>query len=375
MKILYGFGAAPLVAQEKTQRLRIDARARYKYNPLLCLSENEFKRRYRISKRRFNRLCAELKRLTSLRSSRRVSLELKVLTSLSFFATGSYQRPIGAGHNVCQKKCSDYIREVTDALIDKNIIDKYIQFPTSLEARQTLSQRFYRAYGIPGVIGCIDCTHIKIVVPRKEEEHWFYSRKHCHSLNVQMICDDKCRILNVNPKFGGCNHDSFVWENSEVNDYLQALHRDGERVWLLGDSGYPQRPWLMTPFHDATSGSPEAKYNYYHMQARVLIENTFSRLKNRWRCLLKDRVLHYRPLKCAKIVLACSVLHNFAIDEDLQDIGKLNFYGFLAFIMLLLSKKTLHQKNYKLATGSGGTRTRDLWLSGPLLLPTELPRP
>ncbi|RVE42627.1 hypothetical protein evm_012713 [Chilo suppressalis] len=46
----------------------------------------------------------------------------------------------------------------------------------------------------------------------------------------------------------GASHDAFVWENSHFNNYLQTLHRSGESVWLLGDSGYPQRPWLMTPY-------------------------------------------------------------------------------------------------------------------------------
>lgn len=69
----------------------------------------------------------------------------------------------------------------------------------------------------------------------------------------------------------------------------------------------------MTPILGATSGTPEAEYNEKHLKARVVIENTFGRLKNRWRCLNKDRVLHYKPLKCARIIQACCVLHNMAI--------------------------------------------------------------
>lgn len=71
---------------------------------------------------------------------------------------------------------------------------------------------------------------------------------------------------------------------------------------ISGDSGYPLRPWLMTPFLDADAGSPEGMYNQKHIRARVTIENTFGRLKNRWRCLCKDRVLHYKPTKCAQII-------------------------------------------------------------------------
>lgn len=114
-------------------------------------------------------------------------------------------------------------------------MNKYIKFPESSAARQVISQRFYIKYGIPGVIGCIDGSHFKIVVPPREEEHLYYSRKHCHSLNVQMVCDDEYHILSVNPKFGGANHDAFIWENSNLNMYVQNLHQNGEMVWLLGE--------------------------------------------------------------------------------------------------------------------------------------------
>ena len=69
----------------------------------------------------------------------------------------------------------------------------------------------------------------------------------------------------------------------------------------------------MTPIPNTTPGSAEANYNEKHMKARVVIENTFGRVKNRWRCVNKDRVLHYKPLKCARIIQACCVLHNIGI--------------------------------------------------------------
>ncbi|RVE44239.1 hypothetical protein evm_011138 [Chilo suppressalis] len=194
-----------------------------------------------------------------------------------------------------------------------------IKFPTTRQERDTIKQSFYSQYGIPGVIGCIDGSHFKIFTPCTDVEHLYYCRKHYHSMNVQMICDHRCNILSVNAKFGGATHDSFIWENSSINSYIQSLHRHNEIVWLLGDSGYPQRPWLMTPYLNPAHNSIEENYNALHISARVVIENTFGRLKNRWRCVHRDRTLHYQPEKCARIIIACCVLHNIAIKYNVPE--------------------------------------------------------
>ncbi|CAH0717791.1 unnamed protein product, partial [Brenthis ino] len=38
-----------------------------------------------------------------------------------------------------------------------------------------------------------------------------------------------------------------------------------------------------------------------------------------WRCVNKDRTLHYSPEKCAKIIIACCVLHNIALKFGVPD--------------------------------------------------------
>lgn len=83
---------------------------------------------------------------------------------------------------------------------------------------------------------------------------------------------------------------------------------------FLGDSGFPQRPWLMTPILNAAPGSQEETYTHRHVQARSRIERCFGLLKARWRCMLRHRVLHYHPEMASKMVQACCVLHNIALE-------------------------------------------------------------
>lgn len=48
------------------------------------------------------------------------------------------------------------------------------------------------------------------------------------------VCDSNLKIINVNPKFGGATHDSFIWASSRMETFMRELHQNGEQVWLLG---------------------------------------------------------------------------------------------------------------------------------------------
>ncbi|RVE41357.1 hypothetical protein evm_013989 [Chilo suppressalis] len=266
-----------------------------------------------LNKITFRRLCDDLKGHARLSGSSEIPLEIKVLCTLSFIATGSYQRIVGVGQYLTQRTTRRCIREVINAFNHNWIINRWIVFPQTPHERSLIKEKFQRKHNLPGVIGCIDCTHIAITRP-SEEEHIFFNRKGYHSLNVQMICDYDLKIINVNSKFGGATHESHIWSASHVETYMHGLHENGEHVWLLGDSGYPQRPWLMAPVLNAEPGSQEDSYTRRHVQARSRIEPCFGLLKARWRCMLRDRVLHYHPNMASKITNACCVLHNIALD-------------------------------------------------------------
>ncbi|GBP14413.1 Putative nuclease HARBI1 [Eumeta japonica] len=223
----------------------------------------------RLSREAFHIICDEL-RNTGIVGTRQISLELKVMTALSFYATGSYQQIIGASQHLAQQTISQCIQEVTNALNARSIIDRWIKFPTTQLERSIIKQQFMSKFGLPGVLGCIDCTHIALVRPTVDEQA-FFNRKGYHSLNVQIV----------------------------------------------GDSGYPLRPWLLIPVTNAVQGSNEERYNRKHMSARNCVERCIGVLKARWRCLLKHRVLHYDPSTVSKIVTACCVLHNIAVSLDL----------------------------------------------------------
>ena len=76
-------------------------------------------------------------------------------------------------------------------------------------------------------------------------------------------------------RYPGSAHDSYIWNNCGLCTLFENGDIDG---WLLGDSAYPLRPWMMTPILIAATDAEE-RYNVSQMRARNTIERAFGLLK------------------------------------------------------------------------------------------------
>lgn len=124
-------------------------------------------------------------------------------------------------------------------------------------------------------------------------------------------------FTNVVAKWPGSTHDSFVFTNSLIHERLESNHafEDG---YLLGDSGYPCKPFLMTPYPNTANAKEEA-FNKAHCKTRVAIEQTFGRWKRRFHLLHSE--CRMKPEKVCTLIGACAVLHNISIklNDDIDD--------------------------------------------------------
>ncbi|KAJ1214587.1 hypothetical protein NDU88_002205 [Pleurodeles waltl] len=99
-------------------------------------------------------------------------------------------------------------------------------------------------------------------------------------MNVHMVCLADQYISHVNAKFPGSVHDAYILRNSSILYVMGQLQR--HRVWLLGDSGYPNLSWLLNPVRNPRTRAEE-RYNEAHGRTRRIIERTFGLLKARFR--------------------------------------------------------------------------------------------
>lgn len=140
-----------------------------------------------------------------------------------------------------------------------------------------------------------------------------------YGLNLQCICDAKCRFTHISMAFSASSHDSSCWTASRL---AQQFARSGLQApyFLCGDAAYAGSPNIITPFRCATHGTKEDNFNFVHSSKRSKIECTFGILCKRFGVL-------WRPLqgpfktKC-HILGAIFRLHNFILDNPDPDGSK-----------------------------------------------------
>ncbi len=113
-----------------------------------------------------------------------IPTEIKLLLTLRYYATGTFQEACRDLCGLSQLTASRIIKRVSEAIVRLKI--HYIQFPTA-DMLPQIKLDFWRISAFPNVVGTInDCTHIKIPCPGGENAELFRNRKG-FSLNIQAV--------------------------------------------------------------------------------------------------------------------------------------------------------------------------------------------
>ncbi|XP_011871837.1 PREDICTED: putative nuclease HARBI1, partial [Vollenhovia emeryi] len=290
------------------------ARSTHFWNEIvLCTyTEAEWIESFRMRKETFNDLCRFLRPALEpkplfLKSREPLSCEKQV--ALYKMASCAEYRVVGnvfGIHKSTVKKC---LYRVVNAINDVMMKD-YLHMPDTYEA-SVIAMHFEKISHIPQIIGCIDGSHIPILAP-SEGCRDFVNCKGWPSYVLLAVVDDKYRFRNICIRHPGSTHDAAVFKDSSL--YRDALNDtrniNGVAVpyLIVGDPAYPLLPWLLKGYPGSVTAEQES-FNVHLNSARVAVEMAFSRLKARWRILLKRIDVNY--VFVPHITSACCISQNF----------------------------------------------------------------
>lgn len=295
---------------ELPRRVRRIRFIREREDPFILLNDFEFKCRFRLNKQTVTFLVHTIGNAIQPNTHRNKSLDAQsqILIALRFYATGSFLQLIGDYIHVHKSTISRIIQRVTHKI--SLLSRRYIKMPSTNEELLATKQGFYNICGFPRVVGVVDCTHIKIQSPGGRQAELYRNRKGYFSINVQAICNSNLKLMHLISRWPGSVHDSTIFNDSPLPvEFRIGRYGNG---YLLGDSGYPCKRFLLTPVN-ATNASEEA-YNRAHITTRNTVERLFGVLKRRFPCLQNGMRLKLNTT--IKVIVACGVLHNICKEQN-----------------------------------------------------------
>ena len=165
----------------------------------------------------------------------------------------------------------------------------------------------------------MDGTHIPII-KSKENPSDYYIRKGYYLIIMQALVDYRGVFMDAYIGWPGKVHDARVLVNSSLYQMQHLQHYWNRRLCgvdisliILGDPAYPLLPWLMKPYiQNGNTSGQQRLLNDRQSRARMTVENTFGKLKGRWRCLMKRMDVSVNSVP--NIAARCVTLHNFCVN-------------------------------------------------------------
>ncbi|XP_017465157.1 PREDICTED: putative nuclease HARBI1 [Rhagoletis zephyria] len=242
------------------RRINKERKYRTKTNFFEEYDDDTFICRFRISKTSAKYILKKIE--TKIRSpterNRAISAAEILLLALRFYASGSFLICVADFCGVSVPSASRAVSKVSKAIA--GLAPTFIKMPKTSTESESANRAFHQIAKFPKVVGCIDCTHIRIQSPGGENAEIFRNRKGYFSINVQAVCNANLELTDLVFRWPGSAHDSNIFSNSRLKHRFEQ--NEFKKCFLLGDSGYGVSNYMMTPLlHPNTPA--EKLYNEY----------------------------------------------------------------------------------------------------------------
>lgn len=316
------------VVRDLRRRNRVANRIRhrdYALNEMEVMSEQQFKRMFRMGKATFKQLVIKLEDTTDLpcdaaaqnSSGSAINMTTRLACTLRWLAGGSYldicfEFGVAPGSFFQEDGVLWGTMNAIDAAFD-------LYFPFDDDDRLRKEANNFAAFSHGHLKYCvlaIDGWVCRTRCPTDTEVRFpmsYRNRHECFGIVVLAGCF-------ANLKFGmfsciscGSTNDTMAWDLCAMNRAVEEGLLP-KQYYFIGDEAFVNRDQFLVPYSGSGLERAKDSFNYHLSSMRQCIERAFSLLTQRWG-------IFWRPLRCSydKWTLVCMVaakLHNFCIDEN-----------------------------------------------------------
>lgn len=258
-------------------------------------------------------------------SGKPMSLHEQVALALRRLSSGNSLISVGDSFGAHHSTVSQVTWRFIEAIEEKGL--HHIRWPSTEEDMTEIKSKFERIQGLPNCCGAIDATHITMMLSSSEQtaDVWLDQNKN-HSMVLQAVVDPDMRFRDVVTGLPGKLNENLVLQSStlfklcengeRLNGNMIKLSEETElREYIVGDSGFPLLPWLLTPYQGKELSESKAEFNKRHFVTRIVAQRALARLKEVWKMI---HGMMWRPdkHKLPRFILVCCILHNIVIDME-----------------------------------------------------------
>ncbi|XP_047323019.1 protein ALP1-like [Impatiens glandulifera] len=320
----------------------------YKNNPgLLSPSKgmDDFESVFKISRKAFDYICTLVHDQMTFKSAHFVfsngmpmCINDLVAVALRRLSSGDSLIAVADSFGTNHSTVSQVTWRFVEAIEEKGL--HHLQWPSTQQEIDDIKSKFEKIQGLPNCCGAIDTTHIVMVLSSSESrtDVWLDREKN-HSMILQAIVGPDMKFLDIVTGWPGKMDDISVLRSSTFSKLCEnGVRLNGMKMelsegtelgeYVVGHSGYPTLPWLLTPFRGKNLLEAEVEFNRRHLATRMVAQRALAGLKEKWR-IIKGMMWRPDKNKLPRIILVCCILHNIAIemgDETMDEIDHDNGY-------------------------------------------------
>ncbi|XP_047967837.1 protein ALP1-like [Salvia hispanica] len=302
-----------------------------KGNPSMTGTLDPFKSTFAMSRKTFDYICSLVKEHMMSKThfafinGNPMSLNDQVALALTRLSSGNSLITIGESFGAHHSTVSQATWRFVEAIEDKGL--RHLSWPSTEEELSEIKCEFEKIRGLPNCCGAIATTHITMLLTSSDPEadSWLDSRGK-HSMILQAVVDPDLKFRSIITGWPGKMNASSVLQSSSLFKQCQRGEKlngpkmfvsedTGLREYIVGDTGYPLLPWLLTPYQGNRINDTKTDFNERLLATHFVAYKALARLKEVWKMMKGDL---WRPDKhrLPRLITVCCILHNIIIDME-----------------------------------------------------------
>ncbi|VFQ91423.1 unnamed protein product [Cuscuta campestris] len=293
---------------------------------------DNFQSMFKMSRKTFEYICSLVKDQMMLKSAshlftngKPMSLHEQVALAVRRLCSGNSLIVVGESFGAHHSTVSQVTWRFVEAI--EEVGAHHLRWPSSEPEMDRVKSKFEQMRGLPNCCGAIDTTHVTMLVSSSERtaDVWLDEMGN-HSMILQAIVDPEMRFRDIVTGLPGKMDNASVLQTSTFFKLCKKGKRlSGKKVklfgeaemgeYIVGNSGFPLCPWIMTPYQGKELSGPKAEFNKKLYATRVVARRALARLKGVWK-MIQGNMWRPDKHKLPRFILVCCILHNIIIDME-----------------------------------------------------------